>query len=384
MTLFICLLNTDLVSAKLSPVYYGPLAGHYDNSNDSDNVGIGSSALLNNTYGGVNNTAVGSMSMYSSENGDNNTAVGSQSLFNITTGSSNTVVGVGAGGNITSGSSNIMIGYNVNAPLAASSNQLNIGNTIYGDLSVGNINIRNNVTAKKFIGDGSGLTNITANNAINAVNATNAINATNSINASKAVYASSLVAANNIEVVKAENSNLLRFSNTDYLKMFLLGSSSPTTTRNTGFAFVQSNDNGASSFSAPIYVGGIHLGGSYNATTVAPPVDGEIRTSDGTSIHLRPNNISQGTIFDQFGNVGIGINPTEKLTVNGNIKASKTMTDVLSLAPRTTPPVTAVAGDIYAYQSGTNIALCMYSGADWVKIGGTAVSCPRVNYICTP
>jgi len=87
-------------------------------------------------------TAVGYNSLASITNGGGaNTALGYNSGALITSGAYNTLFGSGAGANLTTGSSNIIIGYNATSTFATSSNQLNIGNTIFGDLSLGNIGI---------------------------------------------------------------------------------------------------------------------------------------------------------------------------------------------------------------------------------------------------
>ena len=100
---------------------------------------------------GNNNTAVGYQALYYNVGGDGNTAVGFRALVG-TTGAYNTAIGDGAGGNITSGSSNIIIGCGISAPSATGSNQLNIGNTIYGNLSNGNVGIgETNPTSQLYV-----------------------------------------------------------------------------------------------------------------------------------------------------------------------------------------------------------------------------------------
>lgn len=55
---------------------------------------------------------------------------------------------------------------------------------------------------------------------------------------------------------------------------------------------------------------------------------------------------------------------------------TKTITSLLSLTPQLIAPAVAQVGDLYSYQSATQIALCLYSPAyTWITVGGTAV-CP--------
>ena len=129
-----------------------------NNSGGSFNTAIGQNALYNNS-GGHRNTVMG-FSALQMNNGNYNTAVGmyagynessssfsNNSLFGfeagkgLSTGSNNILIGYRAGDNLTTGGNNVILGYEIDAPLADGSNQLNIGNTIYGDLSIGNVGI---------------------------------------------------------------------------------------------------------------------------------------------------------------------------------------------------------------------------------------------------
>lgn len=78
----------------------------------NDNVAIGYRALRLQTSGG--NTVVGSNSAISAT-GINNTSLGSSTLFNLTTGASNIAIGANAGGGLTTGSNNIYIGVAANS-----------------------------------------------------------------------------------------------------------------------------------------------------------------------------------------------------------------------------------------------------------------------------
>ena len=124
--------------------------------NGSNNVGVGYAA---NFFGGMNNVAVGYNALSQASGlGQNNTAVGysaggaqfaarsNDTLFgyqaglNLTTGSNDLMLGYNVGSTTSTGSNNILIG-SVLARNATDSNFLNIGNSIYGDLSTGNIGI---------------------------------------------------------------------------------------------------------------------------------------------------------------------------------------------------------------------------------------------------
>lgn len=78
----------------------------------NDNVGIGYRALRLCTSGGC--TVVGSNSA-TSATGINNTSLGSSTLFNLTTGTTNIAIGANAGSTLTTGSNNIYIGLAANS-----------------------------------------------------------------------------------------------------------------------------------------------------------------------------------------------------------------------------------------------------------------------------
>jgi len=123
------------------------VASLYNNQGYS-NVGIGINALYTNTTG-LNNTAVGTNSMYyatdngSASSNEGNTALGVASLLNnrgfdnvaigrsslnaTNTGSSNTAIGSGSGSAITAGSGNICVGLNA-GPTSNQSDKLYIDN----------------------------------------------------------------------------------------------------------------------------------------------------------------------------------------------------------------------------------------------------------------
>ncbi len=179
-------------------IAYGVYAGTSNLTTGNYNVFIGNYAGTSNTDGDYN-VAVGPYALFSNTTGSSNTANGAYAGYNITTGSANTLYGFEAGYNITTGTGNIIIGYKQNAPSATSNNTLNIGGLIFGTdmvaggtggkvgistnapqatldiksttgmaqiwrdsngVIVGSMSATGVLQAIKFIGDGSGLTNL--------------------------------------------------------------------------------------------------------------------------------------------------------------------------------------------------------------------------------
>ncbi|CAK0749964.1 hypothetical protein CCP3SC1_1930003 [Gammaproteobacteria bacterium] len=125
------------------------------------NVGLGYNVLYTNDSGN-SNIAFGNATMKFNVSGNDNIAIGEQALYNattsmnvavgsfagrgITSGLGNIAIGYGAGynnnsGRTTTGTGNILIGNNVIALLGTTNQYLNIGNTIYGDMSQGQVGI---------------------------------------------------------------------------------------------------------------------------------------------------------------------------------------------------------------------------------------------------
>jgi len=126
----------------------------YSNTTGYQNTASGMSALRNNTTG-YQNTASGLSALYTNTTGAQNTASGVRALASNTEGNWNTALGYNAGSNQTVGSNNIYIGHNV-LGVAGESNVTRIGN---GQTQTF---ISGAVTAGSFVGNGSGLTGITA------------------------------------------------------------------------------------------------------------------------------------------------------------------------------------------------------------------------------
>ncbi|MBU1046256.1 tail fiber domain-containing protein [Patescibacteria group bacterium] len=108
-----------------------------------DNTYLGNGAGKSNNTGGYN-VVIGKNaggSSYGGKTYDSNTLIGYNSGYVLDGGNNNTFLGYQTGNSVTSGDSNILIGYDIDTPAVDTSNHLNIGNTIYGDLSSGNVGI---------------------------------------------------------------------------------------------------------------------------------------------------------------------------------------------------------------------------------------------------
>lgn len=315
-TLFICLGSMNTAMADTS-VFLGPHAGEHDQSSPNDvlgsNVGVGNFSLYANTIGS-SNVAVGSSSLGSNTTGSSNTATGVSSLRSNTIGFANTASGINSIGSNTSGFANTAFGYS-----SLSSN------------TTGNGNIA--------IGSGAGDRITTGSN--------------------------NIIIGLRAQVPSATGSNQLSIGNTIY---------GNTLSGNVGIGI-------------PNPTSKLHVDGVINAKGFL--VDGQpLANSIGTVVSSinSSNLIGTGSISGTHSvagtlNFATGSLVTGDIASTGTIKTTnstgtgKTMSDLLSLTPRSTAPATAVAGDVYASNKGGGIALCMYSGTAWVKVGGNA-ACP--------
>nr|MDA8131645.1 hypothetical protein [Elusimicrobiota bacterium] len=180
--------------------FVGSNAGAY-NTTGNYNLMAGFYAGYN-TKTGSYNAILGSEAGYGvpSNSFSNSTLVGYRAGYGLSTGSDNILLGWQAGDALTSGARNIVIGYDQDASAATASNELNIGGVLYGDLAaktiglstrvpqaaldvvstgtvqtqfaqlwrksdgviVGSMSATGVMMANKFVGDGSGLTGISA------------------------------------------------------------------------------------------------------------------------------------------------------------------------------------------------------------------------------
>ncbi len=196
--------------------FLGAFAGYFntgdDNSFVGSNAGYEITTGANNAFFGSNagrfnvvgsaNVIVGKEAGYgvTLNSFSSSTLVGYRAGYGLTTGSDNILLGWQAGDALTTGARNIVVGYNQDASAPSASNELNIGGVLYGDLSAKTIGIstrapqaaldivstgtaaniyaqiwrngsgtivssmtsQGELKASKFIGDGSGLTNLPA------------------------------------------------------------------------------------------------------------------------------------------------------------------------------------------------------------------------------
>ena len=151
----------------------------YD-SNGDRNTGVGFLALRSNEGGG-SNSGLGYAALRQNTSGNYNTGMGYDAVKNNTSGDYNTGFGYKANSALTSGSNNLALGALTDVPNTSGSNQLNIANAIYGaDVSntgiskIGinipvpteSLEVSGTVSATAFVGDGSGLTNLSGGSSI--------------------------------------------------------------------------------------------------------------------------------------------------------------------------------------------------------------------------
>ena len=144
------------------------------NNSSGSNIAIGYEALYLNTSG-ADNVATGKQTLKNATS-SLNTGIGNFALYDVTTGGGNTAIGRSAGINNQTGSNNTYLGYG--AKTASSVNTTNstaIGamstvttsNTIQlGDTNITLVNTSGTVSASAFVGDGSGLTNLSVSGPI--------------------------------------------------------------------------------------------------------------------------------------------------------------------------------------------------------------------------
>ena len=146
-------------------IFIGEEAG---NSNSSCTVTIGFKAGTSLT--GNRNTILGAETLVDAAASSRTTAIGHCTLANLTSGNFNTVVGAEAGCCVTSGNSNVLLGYGAGPSSGGGiSNKLYINNQsgsalICGDFSTGHVQIKTALSASQFsgsfYGDGSNLTGV--------------------------------------------------------------------------------------------------------------------------------------------------------------------------------------------------------------------------------
>jgi hypothetical protein len=143
-----------------------------NNTTGNSNTAVGKRALINNTTASAN-TAIGAECLFSNTTGVNNSALGNNSLRLNTTGGNNTAIGVNALQNNTTASFNTAIGNNsLNANTTGASNtaigsqSLTANTTGFNNTAIGDSVLGNSTTASNnvAIGYGSGVSITTGSN----------------------------------------------------------------------------------------------------------------------------------------------------------------------------------------------------------------------------
>jgi hypothetical protein len=144
------------------------------NNSSGSNIAIGYEALYLNTSG-ADNVATGKQTLKNATS-SLNTGIGNFALYDVTTGGGNTAIGRSAGINNQTGSNNTYLGYGAKtASIVNTTNSTAIGamstvttsNTIQlGDTNITLVNTSGTVSASAFVGDGSGLTNLSVSGPI--------------------------------------------------------------------------------------------------------------------------------------------------------------------------------------------------------------------------
>jgi hypothetical protein len=276
----------------------------------SANTAVGSESLLNNTYG-QSNTAVGYRSLYSNNTSNANVAIGREALYSNTA-ANNTAVGYQAGqagvAN-TTGSNNIFIGYQATGVSATESNRTWIGNSsttstwLAGNVLVGT------TTDAGYKLDVAGKIRTTGSG-------------TNGVIFYDGTYGAKVWSNGYIFTIEKEGS----YGPTTYLFKYSDGSTA-LNLNTTSIIGLAGSDDGVM-MSRNVYARADAAFGftSYGATTKYKAIQA-IYTDNSTS-GVAFNYKTGGTDTEAMritsaGNVGIGTtSPTEKLEVNGNIKAT--------------------------------------------------------------
>ncbi|WP_435579842.1 hypothetical protein [Gilvibacter sp.] len=138
-------------SSDGNSVFLGVDAGLSDDGTSNQNIGIGQSALRNNS-GGVNNVGIGHGALRANSS-SNNTAVGSEALSNTSTGTNNVALGSSVMITNETGSDNVAIGYQALYSNTSGSTSIAIGSqALRNDLSGGSVAIGYNALFSNTLG----------------------------------------------------------------------------------------------------------------------------------------------------------------------------------------------------------------------------------------
>ena len=267
-------------------------------------VGVGYRALYNAT--GAHNIGLGIETLLATSGG-NNVAVGNYAGGNITTGTNNVALGYGAAAKIVAGSGNVILGYAA-GPTANASNRLYIDNTetdaplIYGDFSGNTLTF-------------NGETTTTGTSAINGVVSIGGTTAA----AGEIRLLEDLDDGSHYTAFKAQ----AQAANVTYIL--------PASDGTTGY-LLSTNGSGTLSWTNSLVATtrfaktNASSGGEFYIEDSGGNPDWVFdQEGDGSNPRLRIfNNLeTNGIAIEDAGNVGIGIgDPTEKLHVSGNIRAT--------------------------------------------------------------
>ena len=226
---------------------------------------------------------------------DETVMVGFDAGRDITTGDNNTLIGFKAGNLITSGSNNIIIGHDVDPSSATADEELNIGDTILGDLSTGDVSIANDLTVADRLNLTLGRLRVPAGGSLDI---TSIIGST-----SEAIRVGGIHIGGNYTDIPSEgdiittttnmqlkpgNVTALTLNNTTQDAAFtnnvsiagtlnVTGNTTLADDLNLGNGFIRPPNQATgvsvitnAGFSAPVRMGGLHVGGAYSGST---PID---------------------------------------------------------------------------------------------------------------
>ncbi len=342
-------------------------------SSGQRNSAVGYNALYSGSGTGYDNAAFGHGSLFQGTASTYNTGIGSYSLYGITNGTANTSLGYNAGRSLSTGSYNIAIGQNVQVPSNTGSQQLNIGNLIYGTGVYGTNSLSSTPVTGGYIGIGTstpGYTltvagDISLTGALRIPNTTSSTvggiffganrmihnygtqnffagegagNITTTATQNTAVGATSMVS---LTELATRNTALGYYSangiTTGQYNTFVgsfAGYQLTTAAYNTGIGYGALSGivtNGDYNIGLGYYAGDNITSGDRNIT-IGYLVDAPSGTANN---QLNIGNLIYGINVDgtgstiSTGNIGIATTtPDQKLTVNGNIKAASSTTNV--------------------------------------------------------